>query len=351
MREASGGSDNRGGRRAVPVHFRTQCRGHMVSSARTAKSPKGRMVRKIALGMFVLLLSCGCREMPTPLPPSREAANRFLPRYRFSTGEELQYLLRSSFTSQALGENPEKVSTDQEVEFRRNVLEVLPGGVGRIAVVIGNLRIVTSRPGQETLVFDSDGAQAILDCPEELLGIAFLVGKEIEIEQAPSGEIVGVAGLAPIFRKALAELSPKERQPVERLLRELASRPTGFLGLDVILPSEALGVGKTWSAEEGPFPIFCGRPAYRWNYRLKDVSDDECVVEFTGELGAEESPLGSQLRQFRKAEVQGSFSFDLGKRLLKEMRGESYSFLSIGGREQLRTTTAWELTLRNVRCP
>jgi len=306
-------------------------------------------MRRLFFALFALILSCGCRTLPTERPVTEEIGDVTLLRYTFSPGEELPYVLRSSVSSQAPGVIPSSLSVKHEVEFHRKVLEVLPGGRAKIAVVIDKLKFVASGPGREDIVLDSDDAETLRRCPEETRGIAFLVGKEIEIEQRPSGEITAVTGLAPIYREALSELSRNERQPVERLMREMANNPSGLLGLDVVFPPGPVRDGQSWLAEKGPFPMFCGRLAYDCEYLFKEVSDRYAIVEFKGELGAAESQPGSRMRELRKATVEGVFAFDLEKGTLREMHGESSSFVRAGGREQLRTRTTWELTLRNKR--
>jgi len=308
-------------------------------------------MRKLFLAFLALVVSCGCGGLPTPHPVSSETGHKCLLRYRFSPGEEIRYLLRSSSSSRALGENPKVLSVEHEAEFRQNVLEVLPDGRARIVVVIDRLTFVMSRPGMEFVAFDSDDSDGIDGCPQEMRGMAFLVGKEIEIEQSPSGEVASAAGLAFIYRKALAELSANERQPLERLLREMAHKPSSLFGLDVVFPVGAISVGEKWSAERGPFPLFCGRLAYNCDYLLKEVSDGQAIVEFRGAVGASETRQGLEMQQVKKAEVQGILSLDLEKGALKEMRGESSSFLRVGGSEHLRARATWALTLRNERCP
>jgi len=303
-------------------------------------------MNKAFLALLALVLSCGCGPVRTLAPPEGPV-NTSLLRYRFSPGDDLCYFLRSSVWSQSLGESPAALSVDQEVEFRRKVLEVLPGGRARLSVAIDRLRLAMQAPGQEDTVFDSDDPESARQCPPEMQGIAFLVGKEIRVEQMPSGEVTGVSGLTPIYTEALARLSPNERQPAERLLRETAQKPTGMLGLDVIFPAVPLAPGKSWWAERGPFPIFSGRTAYPCQYLLKEVSGGQAIVEFSGQLRASDNQNDLKMHRVRTVTVQGSFSFDLKKGFLTEMQGESSSFLRVEGNEQLRTRTTWELKLRN----
>ncbi len=177
-------------------------------------------------------------------------------------------------------------------------------------------------------------------------GIAFLAGKTIAIEQTRSGEVVNVSGLAPIYGQALRELPLDERQPVERFLRDMAYNPRGLLGLGVVFPQRALRVGERWLSESGPFPVLCGQLAYRCNYFFRETSGGETVVEFIGEFGEDESKASSRMRPLRTAKVQGSLCFDPEKGIMTAMRGESSSFLQIGGEQQLRARTSWELALQ-----
>jgi len=310
------------------------------------ESAIGKIMRNTSLVLFALAVSCGCGRLPTPRPGSHEAARAFLLRYKFSPGEERRYLLRASFSSQTLGEGTERLSVEHEAELRQNVLAAFPNAGARVTVVIDKLRFVMSAPGREVVEFNSDDAESVRGCPQEMRGIAFLVGKEIEIEQRASGEVVDVSGLTPIYEEALDELSLKERQPVERLLREMAFKPSALLGLDVILPEQAIRLGESWSAEGGPFPVFCGRLAYRCDYLFREVSDGQAIVEFRGDRGAGEVQPGSKMQQVRNAKVQGALSFDLDEGILTGMRGESSSFLRVGDNEQLRTKATWQLTLQ-----
>lgn len=258
-------------------------------------------------------------------------------------------MLQSSFWSHALGEDAATLSVKHEAEFRQNVLEVLPEGRAKLKVVIDRLRFALAGPGQQIVEFNSDEAGGLRRFPEKMRGIAFFVGKEMEIERAASGGIAGISGLTSIYTEALTELSLDERQPVERLLREMAHKPSALLGLDVIFPPGAIRLGESWSAEGGPFPIFCGRLAYHCEYLLKEVSDGQAIVEFRGEQGAADVQPGSRMQRLKKAKVQGILSLDLDRGILTGMHGESSSSLRAGQNEQLRTRVTWELTLQRPR--
>jgi hypothetical protein len=260
-------------------------------------------------------------------------------------------VLQSSFLSHALGEDGAALSVKHQAEFRQDVLELLPGGGAKLQVVIDRLRLAMAGPGGQIAQFDSDDAVGLRGCPEEMRGIAFLVGKEMEIDRGGSGDIAGISGLTSIYTKALTELSLNERQPVERLLREMAHKPSALLGLDVILPPGAIRVGEAWSAERGPFPVFSGGLAYKCEYLLKEVSNGQAIVEFRGEPGAVEVQPGSRMERVKKAKVEGILSFDLDKGLVREMHGESSSYLLPGQNEQLRTRVSWELRIEGPGGP
>ncbi len=317
-------------------------------SPRRKESAVGKAMSKTCLVSLALILSCGCGGLPSPHPGSHRAAREFLLRYKSSPGEEHQYLLQSSFSSHALGEEGGALSVKHEAKFRQNVLRVLPEGTAKLKVVIDKLKFVMAGPGPEVAEFNSDDPVGLNRCPEKMRGIAFFARKEMEIERAASGGIAGISGLTRIYTEALTELSLNERQPVERLLREMAHKPSALLGLDVIFPPGAIRVGEGWSAERGPFPIFCGRLAYHCNYLLREVSGGQAIVEFRGEPVTVEVQPASKMQQVKKAEVQGVLSFDLDRGILTKMHGESSSFLLAGRSNQLRTRVTWELTLQEL---
>jgi hypothetical protein len=304
-------------------------------------------LRKVFASLSLLLLGCGCVSVRESPPITREAPDAFALRYRFHPGEEVRYALRSSFVSHTLAEVPTTLSADHEAEFHLKVVEVLPGDRARIVVVLDRLRLVMSAPDQGTVVFDSDDRDALARCPKEIRGMTFLVGKEIEMQQTCWGEITGVGGLASIYRSAMEELSSDEIPRVELVLREMAHNPTALLGLDVVLPEGAARVGESWSADRGPFPTLCGRMAYRCEYLLKDVAEGRAVVRFKGGVGASEERPSLKLKQVKKAEVNGTFVFDLERGALTMMRGQSSLFLRVGANDRLREKCTWELTLRN----
>jgi hypothetical protein len=306
-------------------------------------------MRKAFVGLLVFFLSCGCVSVPKPPPISQEAPDTFVLRHGFSPNEERRYVLRSSYVSHTLVEPVMTLSAEHEAEFHVNVVEVLPGDRARVAVTIDRVRFVTSPPGQETVVFDSDDGDTIAQCPQEMRGIMFLIGKKVEMERTCWGEIARVGGLASIYRIAMAELSSDERPRVERFLKEMAHNPSTLLGLDVLLPARAIRPGESWSADTGPFPLFCGRLAYKCDYLLKGVADGQAVVQFRGGTGASEPQPDSKLRQVGKSDVKGAFFFDTEKGVLMRMRGESSSFLRIGDSEQLRKKCTWELISGNTR--
>jgi len=269
--------------------------------------------------------------------------------YKFSPGQELRYLVRTSFSSRALGDDATALSVEHEAELTQRVLEVFPDGVARISVVIDRLSVAISAPGQESVAYDSAHDEDLSRCPLEMRGIVFLVGKKIEVEQAPSGEILSISGLASIYRQALRELSLKEQQPLERLLREMSHKPRSLLGLGVSFPRHAVQIGEQWSADRGPFPILCGQLIYPCNYTLKEVSDGQPIIEFGGELGETERPTSLRLKPLRTRKVEGVLSFDLEKGTLTRMRGESSSFLHFGGKKELRRRATWELVYQSER--
>jgi hypothetical protein len=306
-------------------------------------------MRRALLSLVALLLSGGCIGLRRPPPTSHESAATYVLRYRFTPDMELRYVLRSGFSLTTSGENPRTLSGNHEVEFRRKVIEVLPDGSARVAVAFDRLRFVTSGPGEEVMRFDSDDPYSVTSCPEEMKGIAFLTGKEIEIEQRPSGKVVGVSGLASLYKRAMAELPPDERQSLERFLRELTFKPSGLLGLDVVFPGQPVRVGESWLVEEGPFPVFCGHLAYDCHCSLQTVTRSQALVEFKGNLETAETESSTEMRQLRRVTVQGTVTFDLDERRLTRMLGESSLFLSIGGTEQSQTRTTWDLSLQRTQ--
>ncbi len=350
------------------------------------RARRNRTMKKWLLIPLSVLLLHGCgrplRELEPGSPPAPDRPGGFSLQHKFQIGQERRYLLRTAFSSHSLDESTETLSVSQEVELRQVVLDLFPGGGARVALLIEKLRFLLSRPGASDIVFDSEDAGNLANAPSGVSpppmsadwpflagrqGLAFLVGKKIEIEQAPSGQIARIAGLAAMYRQALSELPLTERQPVERLLRDMSYKPRGLLGLSPVFLPRTVRVGERWWAEAGPFPIFCGRLVYPCQYALTDVSDGQAAVEFAGELGeprTETPPVSSpalstpefspetisqpapQLQPFKSVRVRGDFSFDIESGVLTAMRGESSSFIAFGGSERLRTQIDWELALQ-----
>jgi hypothetical protein len=300
-------------------------------------------VKKALAVIAPLILVYGCGAPPAPEIGVPKAADAHALAYDFSSGQELRYFLRTSYSSRALSDDEKALSVEQEAELSQKVLEVSARGRATISLVIEKLTIVMSAPGQAMVVYDSTERGDLKECPAEMRGIAFLAGKKIELEQAPSGEILGIGGLAAIYRQALEELSSEERQPLERLLRDMSHKPRGLLGLGVLFLPRAVGVGEEWSADRGPFPMLCGQVIYPCKYTLKEFSGDQANIEFRGTRGESEMPTAIGFQPLRTTTVQGMLSFDMNKGIVTSMRGESSSFLHVRGNKELRRKTTWEL--------
>ncbi len=292
---------------------------------------------------FILALMCGCAAPPAPETPVPKPVPRHLLTYGFMPGQELQYFLRTSYSSRALGDNGEALSVEHEAELSQRVLQVSANGRATIVAVLERLAMAMSAPGRVTVMYDSGDADGLGDCPTEMRGIAFIVGRKIELHQAPSGAILGVSGLAAIYRQALTELSFEERQPLNRLLRDLSHKPRGLFGLGVWFLPRGVRLGEEWSADRGPFPILCGELTYPCEYTLKEVSNGEATIEFRSPHGATDAPTPTGFKPLLTMTVQGTLSFDMKRGILTRMRGESSSFLDVSGRKELRRRTTWQL--------
>ncbi len=302
---------------------------------------------EMAILWLVLLLACGCAQPPVPRPARPRIQDGAVLRYIFVPGQRTRYVLRSGFSSQTPGAPEAVISVSQEVEITQTILASLPSGGARVGLVVDRFKAVTSTPGQPSVEFDSGEDPEGKLCPTELRGMASLVGKEVEVLQYATGEIQAVAGLAAIYRRAVNQLSPTESQSLEHFLRELSHKPRGLFGLGVSFPREPVTPGRQWATDRGPFPLFCGQLVYRCRYELRDLSGGMASIEFTDDSGEAKESAESTWKPLWTTRVHGTISFDTEKGLLSQMRGESTTYLQVAGKMELRSKTAWELSLLN----
>jgi len=302
---------------------------------------------EIAILWLAPLLVCGCAQPPLPQSASPLVEKGAVLRYIFVPGQRTRYVLRSGFSSQTPGAPDAVISVSQEVEITQTILASLPAGGARVGLVVDRFKAVTSTPGQPSVEFDSGEDPEGTHCPTELRGMAALVGKDVEVLQYATGEVQAVAGLAAIYRQAANHLSPTELQSLEHFLRELSHKPRGLFGLGVSFPREAVAAGRQWISDRGPFPIFCGQQVYRCRYELRDLSGEMASIEFTDDSGEAKESTESTWKPLWTTRVHGAISFDTEKGLLSQMRGESTTYLQVAGKMELRSKTAWELSLLN----
>lgn len=302
---------------------------------------------EIAILFPVLLLVCGCAQPPLSQPASPLVEKGAVLRYIFVPGERTRYVLRSGFSSQTPGAPDAVISVSQEVEITQTILASPRTGGARVGLVVDRFKAATSMPGQTSAEFDSGKDPEGKQCPTELRGMASLVGKEVEVLQYATGEVQAVAGLAAIYRHAMNHLSPTESQSLEHFLRELSHKPRGLFGLGVSFPREAVAAGRQWTSDRGPFPLFCGQQVYRCRYELHDLSGGMANIEFTDDSEKGHERAESTWKPLWTTRVHGAISFDTEKGLLSQMRGESTTYLQVAGRMELRSKTAWELSLLN----
>jgi hypothetical protein len=304
-------------------------------------------MKPVIIIVLVLIFAGGCAVLPTGPERPQQTPPGFFLRYALSPGLKLRYLLRTEYESQLPGGEDAKVlSVQQETDFEQTVVEVLPDGKARVALSIVRLRLVLSQPESDPIVFDSEAKEdPFSGVPLEVEGIAFLMGKKIEFEQLPSGEIVGVSGLADIYRDALDELSEEQRGPVDRLLRRIAHYPRLLLGLGPVFPKQEVRLGDSWTTRRGPFPILLGEPLYFCTYTLAGVSRGQAAIGFQGEMEIPGSISPSGTESVKEASIRGTLFFDAQQGVVVTMHGESSSALRIGSTDTFIRKGTWDLSL------
>jgi hypothetical protein len=305
------------------------------------KGEEMRSLRPWMLVVAAVVLSQGCAR--------QHAVSPVRLRYMFTPQQQLGYRVQSRVTAQVGAENNRKtvIELEQDLLCRFAVKDVAADGTGTLEMVLERLSIQTSASGKREIVFDSGESESPGNLSPELLPLALLVGKPLRLRQLPTGEVTDITGIEAIYREALKNARPDQKQTIEAAMKQSQGSSVGVFGLGVLLPNEPVRVGQRWSSQKGPFPFYCcgDQFAYEYDYLLERISEDTASVKFSRRVSVTRSLAEMEAELLRQSGMGGHWVHDIRRGVLLSAEAELRQTAQAFGGASLQTKTQWQVSL------